>query len=353
MVERSTPQAMWQRGQLMRARSLYGGDMDCMARPFDLRPILMVLTIRAALSLISMCGGAQRCVGQSLSPRAYVIAPIHSNAITLTYSFQEGNIVFVPTLPISGASGRINTEVLGYFHTLDFLGRSANFVISLPYSTGSFEGSLSGPPGEIYRSGLAPGIFRFSVNLKGGAAMKLNEFVHWRQSTVLGASLTVDAQTGQYDPARLINIGANRWAFKPEVGFSRRWGRWILDAYGAVWLFTANNNYYPNSPGSSGSNKQTQEPMGAVETHISYDVRPRLWISMDGNYWYGGLTSVNNVPSPTTLQSNSRLGATAAIPFGGHQSIKFSYSDGTYYRFGGDYQTVSVAWQYSWLGRPN
>ena len=36
-----------------------------------------------------------------------------------------------------------------------------------------------------------------------------------------------------------------------------------------------------------------------------------------------------------------------------HQSLKFSYSDGTYIRYGGNYQNVSAAWQYSWLGRPN
>jgi hypothetical protein len=164
--------------------------------------------------------------------------------------------------------------------------------------------------------------------------MKLNEFVKRKPKTVLGATVTVDAQTGQYDPARLINIGGNRWSFKPELGFSRRWGHWIFDAYGAVWLFTANSNYYSNAPGSSPRNRQTQEPMGAAETHLSYDLRPRLWISIDGNYWYGGQTSVNNVPSPTTLQANSRLGATAAIPFGSHQSMKFSYSGGTYIRFG-------------------
>jgi len=29
-----------------------------------------------------------------------------------------------------------------------------------------------------------------------------------------------------------------------------------------------------------------------------------------------------------------------------------SYNKGTYISFGGNYQNVSVAWQYSWVGRP-
>lgn len=310
-------------------------------------------TIRIVVVLIGVCAWMQTAVGQGLSPRAYVIAPVHSNAVTVTYSLQSGNIVFIQTLPISDTKGQINTSILSYFHTMDFLGRSANLNVSLPYSTGSFQATISGVKKEIYRSGLAPLIGRLSVNIIGGPAMDADEFQKWRQKTVLGASFTVNAQSGQYDPARLINIGENRWAFKPEMGFSRRWGHWLLDAYGAVWFFTANDDFYRNAPRSTGPNRQTQNPMGATELHLSYDVRPRFWISIDGNYWYGGETSLNGVLSPTTLQANSRLGATASIPFGKHHSIKVSYNGGTYIRFGGDYQNLSVGWQYSWTGRPN
>lgn len=313
----------------------------------------MTRKLRAAVALIGISVGAHLCAAQGLSPRAYIITPIHSNAITLTDSFQDGNIVFDPTLPVSDAHGRINTQIATYFHTFGISGRSANVNISLPYSLGHFEGVLNGVDEQIYRSGLAPAVFRISANLRGGPAMTVKEYARWHQKTLVGASLTINMQTGQYDPARLINIGANRWAFKPEFGFSQRHKRWIIDAYAAAWLFTPNTNFFTPKPGSSGPNKQTQEPMGAIETHLSYDFKPRMWVSIDGNFWYGGETKVNGVVTPTTLQANSRLGATAAIPLGKHQSIKFSYSGGTYTRFGGDFQDISFAWQYSWLGRPN
>lgn len=297
-------------------------------------------------------GVAHLCSGQGLSPRAYVITPVHSNAVTLSYSLQDGNIVF-GELPVENSKGRIGSEIVSCFHTFDFFGRSANVNVALPYSIGHFQGDVSGVEQKLYRSGLAPAVARLSVNLMGAPAMTVNEFGKWKQKTLIGLSLTVSTLTGQYDPARFINIGTNRWAFKPEVGLSRRWNRWVLDAYGAVWLFTANNDFFTNAPGSVGPNRQTQEPMEAVETHLSYDVKPRMWFSIDGNYWHGGETSLNGVATPTTLQANSRLGVTAAIPIGRHQSLKFSYSGGTYIQFGGDYQDVSAAWQYSWLGRPN
>jgi hypothetical protein len=35
------------------------------------------------------------------------------------------------------------------------------------------------------------------------------------------------------------------------------------------------------------------------------------------------------------------------IPITKHPSLKFSYGNGTCIRFGGGYQNVSIAWQYS------
>jgi hypothetical protein len=47
-----------------------------------------------------------------------------------------------------------------------------------------------------------------------------------------------------------------------------------------------------------------------------------------------------------------RIGGTFAWRYNKHQSLKFNYSAGTYSRFGGNYQNVAVAWQYSWIGWP-
>lgn len=315
--------------------------------------IRSLLKSHIAVVVIGLCGATHFCEAQGLSPRAYVVAPIHTNAVTLTYSFQDGDIVFDPSLPISNSTGRISTQFISLVHAMSVFGRSANVNVSLPYSTGHFQAVINGTEQKVYRSGLTPAIVRLSVNFIGAPAMGVGEFSKWRQKTLLGASLTVQTPTGQYDPSRLINTGNNRWAFKPEIGLSQRWRHWILDAYGAVWFFTPNNNFFDNDPLSPGRNKQTEKPMGATELHLSYDVKPRLWLSIDGNYWRGGETSLNGVPTPTTLQANSRLGATVAVPVSKHQSLKFSYSGGTYVRFGGNYQDISFAWQYSWLGRPN
>ena len=298
---------------------------------------------------------ATQLTAQDLAPRAYVITPLHSNAITLTWSFYDGGANFNGTVPITGATGTYNVPVFSLYHSFSFFGRSANVTASLPYAVGTFSGSVLGNQKSAYRSGLLDFSARFSVNLKGGPAMPIQQFAKWKQKMLLGASLKIIAPTGQYDPTKLINWGINRWAFKPELGYSERWGNWVLDGYGGVWFYTTNPAFYSIPV----PKPQTEEPIGSFEGHLSYDFsgirgfrKTRAWASVDGNFWWGGLTALNGIRNLASKQVGSRIGATVSLPYSRHQSIKIAYSDGTYIRFGGNYQSVSVAWQYSWLGRP-
>jgi hypothetical protein len=311
------------------------------------------LGMKTAGLLFGVLLACTACLGQDLTPRAYVITPIHFNAVILTNSFFSGNLNFNGAVPITDATAKVNVPIFSLNHSFKLFGRSGNIVAALPYGVGNFQGTAFGTETTVYRSGLFDSSFRVSVNLKGGPAMDVREFMKYRQKTVLGVSLRVSAPTGQYDPQKLINYGANRWAFKPEVGYSRRMGHWILDGYGGVWFYTRNPEFFSRNAYFPGTRSQTQEPIGALEGHLSYDVRSRFWVSLDGNFWYGGRTSWNGVENPETLQENSRLGVTASFPFTRHGSLKVSYSRGAYVRFGGDFQNLSVGWQYSWLGRPN
>jgi hypothetical protein len=296
----------------------------------------------------SFAAGAAQLAAQDLAPRAYVITPLHSNAVTITWSYFDGGVNFNGTVPIANATGTYYVPILSYYHPLNFFGRSANVVASLPYGVGNFKGDVAGQTQTIYRSGLLDSTFRFSVNLFGGRAMQPKEFANWTPKRLLGISLKLVAPTGQYSPTKLVNWGSNRWALKPEIGYSERWGHWVLDAYAGVWFYTRN----PASFDGPVVAPQTEAPIGALEAHLSYDLKPRLWVSLDGNFWAGGITSLSGIQNLQTKQTGSRIGATASIPISKHQSIKASYSDGTYIRFGGNYQSVSLGWQYSWVGQP-
>jgi hypothetical protein len=313
---------------------------------------LMRLALRfVALSILAKAL-TQSAFAQDLAPRAYVITPVHSNALTLSYGFYDGNLDF-GNIPIANARASASVPVLSFFHSMSLFGHTASLVASLPYGIGNFRGTVLNAETNVYRSGLLDSVYRFSVNLKGGPAMSADQYRGWHQKTIVGVSVRLVAPTGQYDSPKLVNWGNNRWAFKPELGFSRRSGHWIIDAYGGAWLYTANPEFFSRNQYNRNISRQTQAPVGALEAHLSYDVRPRFWASLDGNFWFGGKTRLNGVENPATELRSSRVGGTVSIPVSKHHSVKLSYSNGAYIKYGGNFRNVSVAWQYSWLHRPN
>ncbi len=287
---------------------------------------------------------------QDLTPRAYFPAPVSTNAIVFTYAFAKGEVLFDPTLPVTDVSATIHAPVVSYYHAFNLAGRSANVTGSLPFAIGTLSGKLVGEDREIQRRGASDAVARLSVNLFGAPARSAAEFAkRGLPRTMIGASVKVVLPTGQYDPFLLINLGTNRWAFKPELAAARRIGRVVLEGYGGVWFFTANDDFFRSAGASEGA-RRTQAPIGAWELHLSYDISPFFWISGDVNYWHGGRTSVNGVAG-NTLQANSRFGVTGSLPLTRRQSLKVSYSDGLVVRAGGSFRILSAAWQYGWIGR--
>ena len=291
-----------------------------------------------------LCFGSQIISGQDLAPRAYVITPTGSNAVTLAYSYNDGSVFVDPTLPIEDLQIRFQTESISYYRSYDLWGRSSNLTLFFPYALAEAQGKVFGATTKVYRSGLADGRLRFAINLKGGPAVGLSNFSAFHETSLIGLSFTAVVPTGQYDPARIMNGGGNRFAFKPEIGFSRRWQRWVLDLYAGAWFFTANDSFFP------ATSVRTQQPVGAGEAHLTYYAKPRFWASLDGNFWAGGRSTVNGEKNADE-QRNSRGGFTIAVPLNRHQSVKASYARGTYVTIGGNYRTFSVAWQYAWIDR--
>ena len=305
-----------------------------------------------ALIAIAVVIAPALCAAQDLAPRAYLPLPVSSNAVIVTYGFSDGELLFDPTLPITDATGIIHAPVLTLYHAFNFFGRSANITGSLPYAIGDFEGLVSGRERAAHRSGMADVMVRMAVNLLGAPSLSPAAFVKTPlPRSMLGASLKVLAPTGKYDPTLLINVGTNRWAFKPELGYTRRAGPVTLDMYAGAWFFTNNDKFFAGGV-TAPLNTRTQKPIGALEFHVSYDVKPRLWISADINYWRGGRTSVNGIESTNSLQANSRVGVTGSVPLSRRQSLKVSYSEGMIVRIGGNFRILSAGWQYGWVGRP-
>ena len=296
--------------------------------------------MRCVAAFIAALSVAAPAVAQEMEPRAYSASPTGATFLGVVATRSTGSILFDPTLPITDVEAAINGGILGVGGTFDLFGKLALLAAAVPYAWGDISGQVFEEAREVTRSGFADTRVKLSVNLRGNDAMRLAEFAKTPRRTVLGASLTVAAPTGQYDGTRLINLGNHRWAFKPEVGVSMPRGRWDFDAYAGAWLFTTNGDFFP------GGAVRTQDPLYALQGHVSYTVKPRLWLAANAT-WYAGGRSVVNDGAPSAAVNNSRLGVTASLPLGRRQSIKISYGDGIIVRSGTNFRTLAVGWQ--WL----
>jgi hypothetical protein len=290
------------------------------------------------MSLLSMSAGVH---AQEMEPRAYSATPIGTNFLIAGYTRATGGVSLDPSLPVSAVQATINQVAIGYERTFGLLAHSASLAILVPYVSGDLSGMLEDQSRAVSRSGLGDLKFRFAGNLIGGPALTRAEFAQREPTTSLGASITVVAPTGDYNPSHLINISSNRWALKPEIGLSQPIGDWFADAYAGVWLFTDNRKFF-------NGNVRSQDPLFDFQLHGGYSFRPGLWLAADATFYTGGETRMNGVEKHD-VQANSRYGLTLSVPLPEGLAVKFAWSTWLTTRNGGNFETVGVTLQYRWF----
>ncbi|NBB62201.1 transporter [Pseudomonas sp. ODNR1LW] len=304
------------------------------------RNLCVVRCVRfASASLVMLATGA---VAEDLEPRSYANTPVGINFLLMGYSDLHGNVTANPSIPLEDAKLNIQTVVFAYARSLDVWGRSGKFDIVVPEAKLTGSALLAGEPRKRDVTGLIDPRFRFSVNLYGAPAMSLAEFPSYQQDVIIGTSLAITAPLGQYDDSRLINLGNNRWSFKPELGVSKRVGQVTLELSGAGTFFTDNDELL-------GNHVLSQDPIYQVQGHLIYAFENGIWASLDATWFEGGKSAVDGI-SNHDYQENSRYGCTLTLPLNRNHSIKLNASKGGYTRTGSDFDAVGMVWQYRFGG---
>lgn len=275
---------------------------------------------RSAAALLCLVLAAGRASAQELEPRAYSPSPVGTNFLVGGYGYTWGGVLADPSLPVSDVEAKIHTATLGYGRTFGLFGRRASAGVVVPYVWADVSGDVGADSRRVTRDGVGDPRLRFSLNLVGAPALTPAEFARRTEAMTLGTSLVVVLPLGKYDSKKLVNIGTNRWAFKPELGLSHPLGRWDLDLYGGAWVFRDNADFF-------GGRRREQAPLWTLQSHVSYTFRPRLWLAADATFYDGGRTTVD----------------------GERQSIKIAWSRGATTRIGGDFDVIGVATQAFWF----
>jgi hypothetical protein len=298
--------------------------------------------------ILQLCAGGLAATlatahAQDMEPRAYSNAPIGMSFLVAGVGYMNGSVLTDPAVALENAEIEAQLAFVAYAHVLDVWGRSGKVDIVLPAACLSGSAEFQGDPVSRDVCGAADPMVRVSYNIFGAPSLSLPEFASYAQDLILGASVRVGMPFGQYDPDRLVNIGTNRWSFKPEIGVAKALDPLILEFAAGVALFTDNDDFF-------GGKKRQQDPIYSVRAHGIYRFRSGIWAALDATGYRGGRSTVNGVQG-NDLQENVRFGATLALPVGRSHSVKCYATTGAVTRIGGDFDTVNLAWQYRWGGR--
>jgi len=261
---------------------------------------------------------------QELTPRAYWPAPKGTQVATLGFSYVSGDIVPDPSLPITGVDSKISSMSFIYLRTLNLLGCTANLVFEAPYSSGDTvgTGSITEKLRRDYQ-GMGDISATLSVNFLGAPSMTKEEFAKMREKPrlVLGGSLKLVAPTGNYDSDRVINVGANRFAVKAELGvIAPITSKWLFEAALGRWFFEDNDDFV--------GFKKEQKPITAIQAHMVRRFRPGFWASLDASFYKGGRSTVDG-RQLDDLQRDSKAGLTVVWPVAHKHVFKVGYSMGS------------------------
>jgi hypothetical protein len=293
---------------------------------------LLTVTAFAAIALKS--GAAE------LEPRAYSNIPVGQNFIIAGYAYMNGGVGFSPAVPIRDAQLQVHNSIFAFARSLDIWGKSGKFDVIVPHAWFSGEALVAGESRSRAVSGFGDPVVRLYVNLIGAPALSVKEFGNYKQDAILGVSLAVSAPGGQYDDQRLLNIGTNRWYFKPEVGLSKAMGPFIVELAASAYIFTDNHQPF------QGKNLE-RDPLYAARGHLVYSFGAGIWGSLDATFFTGARTTIDG-RRVDDLQQTSRVGATLAFPINRQNSIKLSGSSVVSAHGGANLDMIAIAYQHRW-----
>ena len=273
--------------------------------------------------------------------RAYDNTPIGVSQLELNYTYVRSNASIDPSLAIAGANLNLHQGTIGYTQYFGVFHRLAWIQAAVPLA--GLDGSIAGTSVRGSVSGAGDSSYQFAMLLKGGPALSIAQFENYEPASSLGLSLTITAPTGLYDSNKILNLGSDRWSFKPELAFSHPFGpdqKWEFDAYGNATFYTDNASYH-------GKEILRQEVLPGFEAHISHSFNDRIWVSLDTRYSFRATTIVDGV-SQNNAQQNFILGSELNLSPSAQHSLTLVFAKAVVHQNGPTAVGFSVKYDYTW-----
>lgn len=278
---------------------------------------------------------------QDLEPRRWSHLPRGMNVFGLAVGRTEGDLIFDPVLLVRDAEVTADTRVASFVHSFGLFERSARVDVLVPHASSKWEGLLDGQPASTQRTGFADPRVRLSVNLVGAPSLAGPEFMEFRNenptNTIVGAAVSITLPWGEYKEDKLLNLGGNRYVFRPQVGVLHIRGPWSYELTASTFFFTTNDDFF-------NGNKLQQDPLHAVQAHVVRSFPGGWWASAGAAYGWGGESKLNG-ERQSDRRGDLLSGFSVGCPVGQNQSVKVGYiRSRTQIDVGADTDSVAGAW---------
>ena len=247
-------------------------------------PLLLLATAPSTLSALDD------------GPRMYWNGPVDLNIIqTYAWSMHGNQITPTGSNFDPHTSADMNLVLLGYNRIVNIAGHST--ILTAMITAGNISGDIStiagGVPKSISQSARGYGdlYVQGTFNIFGAPALSAEQFATYKQGSVLSLIVGLSIPTGRYDNKSALNMGTNQWAGKIALPFMQTIGAWepgsitTFEITPAVWFYGDNSNY------SLESQTLQKDPLYSVEAHLTQDITPTFFVSLDYMYQNGGAGS--------------------------------------------------------------
>lgn len=224
----------------------------------------------------------------------YVAAPPGTHLAIFYYDHISANKVYANGSKVSDdANLSANIGIFRGVYYTKLGGFTVDPQFLLPFGHQQLDGAAFGNA-EISAQGLADLILTATIWFIDDPENK----------TWLGLTPFIYVPIGDYDDDRALNLGSNRWQFRPEVGFAKGFDKWHVDLTSSIAFFTDNDDF-------SGDLTQKKDPEFHAEAHLTYKMTDTYNMTFSWFYHNGGETEVAGVDQDDELD-NHRIGVAFA-----------------------------------------
>jgi len=286
------------------------------------------------------------CYALDPEPRKWNHVPMDTNFAGVAYVYTEADIFVDPVLMLEDVEMVMKTLGGVYIRTFELFDKSARIDITQGYKEATWTGLLEGTPASTSRNGWSDTFVRFGINLYGAPPLRGEEFFAYRAEhkveTIVGVGLVVRLPTGDYEEDKLLNLGQNRFVFRPQLGFVHNHGKWTTEVTGEISFHTENSEFF-------NGNALEQKPMYQLLGSVMRSFKPGQWLGLTFGGEYGGDFTLNGVDKEDTTQLNVGWAVNYVHPLSRQASIKFKYIGIRRKELTGfDSETFVVSGAYAW-----